>query len=87
MIQVNTRPGDDGHHAAEVSGKPGPHVEMEAVYFTLVAIVLYVFSDWVLRRMEALAGRQFEHRTLIFFALLLGLALVSFALIRNLAGA
>ena len=60
---------------------------MEIVYFTLTAIVLYVFSDWVLRRMEAFAGRRFEHRTLIFFALLLGLALASFALIRNLMGA
>lgn len=60
---------------------------MEVVYFTLTAIVLYVFSDWVLGRMEAFAGRRFEHRTLIFFALLLGLALVTFALIRNLMGA
>ena len=60
---------------------------MEIVYFTLAAIGLYVVSDWALRRMEAFAGRRFEHRTLIFFAIILGLALVSFALIRNFGGA
>lgn len=57
---------------------------MEIVYFTLTAVVLYVFSDWLLNRMEAIAGKRFEHRSLVFFGLLLGLALVSFALIRHL---
>lgn len=60
---------------------------MEIVYFTITAIVLYVVSDWALRRIEALAGRQFEHRTLIFFAIILSLALVSFGLIRSFGGA
>ena len=60
---------------------------MEIVYFTLTAIVLYVVSDWALRRIEAFAGRQLEHRTLIFFAIILSLALVTFGLIRSLAGA
>jgi hypothetical protein len=60
---------------------------MEAVYFTLAAIACYVFADWVLKRMEAIAGRRFEYRTIIFFALILGLALTSFALIRQFTGA
>lgn len=60
-----------------------PHI-MEAVYFTLTAIACYVIADWVLKRIEAMAGRTFEHRTLIFFAIILSLAMVSFALIRNL---
>lgn len=55
---------------------------MEVVYFTLVGVVLYLASDWILERMEIAAGRRLEHRTLIFFALLLALALVSFSLIR-----
>jgi hypothetical protein len=55
---------------------------MEVVYFTLVGIVLYLASDWVLQRIEVAAGRRLEHRTLIFFALLLTLTLVSFSLIR-----
>jgi hypothetical protein len=55
---------------------------MEVVYFTLVGIVLYLASDWILQRVEMAAGRRLEHRTLIFFALLLTLALVSFSVIR-----
>lgn len=59
---------------------------MEFVYFTAVAVALYFVSDWVLDRVEGAAGRRLEHRTLIFFALLLSLALVSFWLIRLVAG-
>ncbi|NCF27305.1 MAG: hypothetical protein GWP69_07975 [Gammaproteobacteria bacterium] len=59
---------------------------MEIVYFTLTAIACYVVSDLVLKRMELIAGRRFENRTVIFFAIMLALALVSFALVRNLAG-
>jgi hypothetical protein len=60
---------------------------MEAVYFTLTAIVCYLIADWAVKRMETIAGRRFENRTLIFFVIILSLALVSFALIRNFAGA
>ncbi|MGI9343908.1 MAG: hypothetical protein ACR2QV_13800 [Gammaproteobacteria bacterium] len=59
---------------------------MESVYFVVVAVVLYFGADWLLDRMERAAGRRFEQRSLIFFAILLALALVSFALIRNYAG-
>lgn len=59
---------------------------MAAIYFTLTGIVLYVLSDWLLRRFELRAGRRFEHRTLIFFGMLLGMALVAFAAIRRYTG-
>lgn len=59
---------------------------MEAVYFTAVAIILYLGADWILNRIEVAAGRRFEYRTLIFFAILLTMALVSFALIRVYTG-
>lgn len=55
---------------------------MEAVYYTITAVALYFISDWILQRIEIAAGRRFEQRTLIFFAILLGLALISFAAIR-----
>ncbi len=60
---------------------------MEVFYFTVTAILCYVIADWALKRVEAVAGRRFENRSIIFFGLLLGLALASFALIRNLTGA
>jgi hypothetical protein len=59
---------------------------MESLYFVLVAVILYFGADWMLNRIEAAAGRRFEHRSVIFFAILLTLALVSFALIRTYAG-
>jgi len=58
---------------------------MEAVYFTIVAIILYFFSDWLLDRIERKLGRRFEHRTLYFFGILVTLALLSFAAIRHFA--
>ena len=60
---------------------------MEALYLTVTAIALYFFSDWILNRIEILAKRRFEHRTLIFFAIMLTLTLVSLALIRQLLSA
>lgn len=59
---------------------------MSIVYFTLVAAILYLFSDWVLQRVEAAAGRRLAHRSLVFFCILLTLALASFSLIGHLAG-
>jgi len=56
---------------------------VSAVYFTIVAIVLYFVADRILDAMERRAGRRFEQRGLIFFALLLVMALVTFAIIRR----
>jgi hypothetical protein len=56
---------------------------MEAVYYTIAGVVLYLLADRVLLLLEARAGRLFEHRTLIFFFLLLGMALLAFAAIRR----
>ena len=58
---------------------------MEILYFTLAAIVLYVGADWILNRIEAAVGRRLEYRSIIFFAILLIMALSSFALIRHLS--
>ena len=57
---------------------------MEAVYYTLTGVVLYLLADRILRVIETRAGRMFEHRTLVFFVLLLAMALVTFAVIRRL---
>lgn len=56
---------------------------MESVAYIAIAIILYFLSDWILDRVERSAGRRFEHRTLIFFGLLLGLTLLVFAAIRQ----
>ena len=59
---------------------------METLSFILLAIALYFAADWILRRAEARAGRRFENRSIIFFGLLLAMALASFAVLRNLLG-
>ena len=56
---------------------------MDLVYFTLTAIFLYLGTDWILNRIEAAAGRRLEYRSIIFFAIILTMALVSFAVIRQ----
>jgi len=57
---------------------------VEIVYFTLVGIGLYFASDWVLDRIESARGRRFENRSVIFFVIILVLALVSFQIIGHL---
>ncbi len=59
---------------------------MEIIYFTLAAAILYVAADWILKRMETAAGKRFEKRSLIFFVILMTMAVISFALIRTLTG-
>jgi predicted PurR-regulated permease PerM len=54
---------------------------MEILYFTVVGIALYFASDRMLDWIEQRRGARFEHRSLIFFAILLVLALVAFQLI------
>ena len=57
---------------------------MELLYFTVAAIALYFVSDWIVDRIEQAAGRRFEHRTLLFFAIIFALGSVTFWLIRAL---
>lgn len=57
---------------------------MAMVSYVLAGILLYLAADWLLRRIEARAGRILEYRTLVFFGLLATLALISFTLIRML---
>jgi len=59
---------------------------MEAIYFTIVGIALYFGADWVLNRIERARGVRFEHRDLIYFAIILVLALSTFYLINRFSG-
>ncbi len=66
--------------------KASPRGGMETVYFTLAAIVLYFVSDRILERIEVARGARLEHRSLVFFGILLGFSLIGFAVIRQLSG-
>ena len=58
---------------------------MDLVYFTLVAIGLYFGADWLLERIERTRGKRFENRQVVFFLIILPLALASFWLVRLLS--
>jgi len=55
---------------------------VETIVFTVIGIAAYVIADRILNWMEVRRGARFEYRTLIFFALLLALALGAFQLVN-----
>jgi hypothetical protein len=59
---------------------------MDIVYFTLVAVGVYFGADWLLERIERSRGKRFENRQVVFFAIILPLALAAFWLARALSG-
>jgi hypothetical protein len=60
---------------------------MQFVLFTVLGIVLYLVADRVLLTLERRAGRVFEHRSLVFFAILLVLAVIAFGVVQRIAPA
>lgn len=58
---------------------------MQALLFTVLAVVLYLVSDRLLVALETRAGRRFENRTLVFFGILLVLAVVTFSAVQRFA--
>jgi uncharacterized membrane protein YedE/YeeE len=53
--------------------------------FVAVGLILYFVADWLLQRIEIVMKRRLEYRSLIFFGILLALALVVFPLIQRYA--
>ena len=58
-----------------------------ALLFLVVGIGLYFAAAWLLERIESRLGHPLEHRSLIYFAILLALALATFWLIQTFAPA
>ena len=59
---------------------------MEILAYTVVAMALYMVSDWILRTIEARLGKTVPQRQVVFFVILLVLALGSFAILRSYLG-
>lgn len=57
---------------------------MEILLFTLNAVVIYLVSDWVVRRIEARRGSILPQRQIVFFVIFLSLALISFRILQTL---
>ncbi len=58
----------------------------DLVLFTLNAIVIYLVADWLVRLIEKRRGGIIKQRQVIFFVIFLGLALISFRLLKALLG-
>ena len=59
-------------------------MNLEVIYYTVVAACLYFMSDWILDRIEVSRGARFKNRSIIFFLIILVLAFVSFNLMKYL---
>ena len=56
---------------------------MAYFYYTLTAILLYLLSDWILNQIERSIGKRLKYRSVIFFAIILTLSMVSFNFIEK----
>ena len=56
---------------------------LDFVAYTVVGLVLYFVSDWILNQIEIRRGARFENRSLVFFVIITVLALGSFELIKR----
>lgn len=56
---------------------------MEVVLFTVVAIALYVISDSIIKAIEKRKGEILQNRSIIFFAIITILALITFNLLQT----
>lgn len=57
---------------------------LEMIAYTAAGLLLYALSDRLLNWMETRRGARFENRSLIFFAIILALTLISFQVIQQL---
>jgi hypothetical protein len=55
---------------------------MQILIFTLNAILVYLFSDWLVRQIEKQRGEALKQRQIVFFVIFLVLALASFELLN-----
>ncbi len=58
----------------------------EILIFTLNAIFIYLFSDWIIRTIEEKRGAVLKQRQIVFFVVFLILVLVSFQILRSIFG-
>ena len=55
----------------------------QVLLFTLVAVGLYFFADWIVRMIEQRRGEPLPNRSLVYFVVILVLAITSFEIIQR----
>jgi hypothetical protein len=59
---------------------------MAYLYYTITAVLLYLISDWILNKIETYYGKRFQYRSVIFFVIIMVLAVGSFEVIERIVG-
>lgn len=58
----------------------------EMVVYLLAGLALYLFSDWLLNQIELRRGKRLENRSVVFFGIILVLAVITFNLLGHYLG-
>ena len=59
---------------------------MAYIYYTVAAILLYLISDWILNKIELRMGKRLKYRSVLFFVIIMVLAVSSFEVIDRIVG-
>ena len=59
---------------------------MAYLYYTVAAVALYLLSDWVLNKIEQRLGKRLQYRSMVFFVIIMVLAVSSFEMIDRIVG-
>ncbi len=59
---------------------------MAYLYYTVAAVLLYLLSDWILNKIEQRVGKRLEYRSVLFFVIIMVLAVGSFEMIDRIVG-
>lgn len=59
---------------------------MAYFYYTLIAILLYFLSDWILNRIEYAMGKRLKYRSVVFFFIIMTLSVTAFEYIGRIVG-
>lgn len=59
---------------------------MAYLYYTVTAVFLYLLSDWILNKIEHSVGRRLKYRSVVFFFIIMTLAVSSFEMIDRIVG-
>ena len=54
---------------------------MAYLYYTVTAVLLYLLSDWILNKIEQSVGKRLKYRSVVFFVIIMVLAVASFEMI------
>ena len=59
---------------------------MAYLYYTVAAVALYLLSDWILNKIEQRLGKRLQYRSMVFFVIIMVLAVSSFEMIDRVVG-